>query len=252
MSARFILAFALLLGQSSASAAAPVTWAFEGTVRILEMGEASELAGSLGVTLGAPVSGHVRYRDDVFSLGGSAGGVFDGAMLGFGVVIGDFAGGFDSQYGCCFFDVNVDPASGRGSIGMFGIGVGASSLFPLGAPASLSLRADTPGVIADIVHIPLAPPPLGALRPFSIEDWSDPFGSVGTGVEIGFYGWEGGRIVVELTSLALVPEPEPLALLAVAFAAGASLRRRASWPAPRRAASRPRSGPAAEAARPES
>jgi hypothetical protein len=66
------------------------------------------------------------------------------------------------------------------------------------------------------------------LRPFSIADWSQ-FYSAGTGLEIGAHadtGWPDGRIVVELTSLALVPEPEAFALLALAFVALAARRRR--------------------------
>jgi hypothetical protein len=135
------LSLALGLCRLLRRATAPITWAFEGTVRILE-GETVELAGSLGVTLGAPVSGHVRYRDDVFSVGGPVAGIFDGALLGFEVAIGSFETGFESMFGCCHFDVHLNPGYGD-SYALSGGGGGPDILFPQGVPLSLYLFADT-------------------------------------------------------------------------------------------------------------
>lgn len=221
MIARFVASIGLSLGLASGSMAAPITWVFEGTVRILVTGETPELASSLGVSLGAPVSGHLAYDDSVLSGGHD----HDGAVLGFGFAIGNIESAYTSL-GCCFFDANFDPASGQGSYRIFGMFVSSSLIPAWGSPAALTLIADAPGVIPN-QFLPHAPPPLTALRPFSIADWSDPFAPFGTGLEIGFQGAENGWIVVELTSLALVPEPEAFALLAFAGIAIA-LRRTAA------------------------
>lgn len=227
------IALGVLLGFSLRSEAAPITWAFEGRVRILDIGEASDLADSLGVTLGASVSGQVSYQ----FVGGSF-GRHDGSLLGFDVAIGSFEIGFESM-GCCYFDVDINPPYGD-AYRLYG-GGGTDALFPQGAPLTLYLFADTPGVIPNLL-LPDAPPALSSLRPFSITDWGA-FPSAGTGLEIGFgpgSGWTDGRIVVELTSLALVPEPAPVALLALATAFPMISAGRAR---------RPRSGPAGAAIR---
>lgn len=217
----FTAAALVALGMTSPSRATPITWELEGTVRLVETGSSSALAGSLG----APVAGRVTYDGSAVSMGGTAGGRFDGAVLGFRFAIGGLESAHQSL-GCCFFDVDSDPASGSGSISVFGLFVGPSALFPSGAPVRLSLIADTSGVISDI-GLPQAPPPLSALRAFSIADWSQPYFSAGTGFEIGSQGSDDGRLVVELTRLERVPEPELASLLAASLLALAALRRRA-------------------------
>lgn len=215
MTQRIVFCFivlGLLVGFTPRARAAPITWAFEGTVRYVNVGDASALAGSLGVSVGASATGQLVYESTTPDLVPGS-GTYEGAVTGFGVTIGSYTTGQLEPQTLNAFYVRV-----RG-VNPFDLQIANGSypgdpLFPSGL-LELSLIADTPGVIPDSA-LPGAPPALSALRPFSIDDWT----TIGFGTGLWLFGdlpsSELGGVLVEFSRLELVAEPEVFALLGFA------------------------------------
>jgi hypothetical protein len=222
----FMALMGLLAGIGSRAVAAPITWAFEGTVRYANMGDASALAGSLGVIVGASASGHLTYESTTPEADPGQ-GTYPSAVTGFEVSIGSYTtGALDGGVLDAFY-VRLRDGNPYDADIVDGFHPG-DALFP-GYPGSaiieLSLIADTPGVISGSA-LPAAPPPLSALRPFSIDDWT----TIGYGTGLYLFrdaGPDLGGVLVEFTRLEVVPEPgaPPLVVLAVI---GLALRRRSA------------------------
>lgn len=204
------IALGVLFGSTPRTWAAPITWAFEGIVRSASMGNSSALAGSLGVSVGAPVSGQVTYESTTpESAPGS--GVYNG-LIGFEVVIGSYA----PELGASSLNTLLVSPRSRGNSFDAWIAQGIAepdNLFPSGAVLWLSLLADAPGVITG-PGLPNVPPALSLLRPFALGDWTTI--GYGTGLTLCCGPEQGNEVDVQLTSLALVPESEGLALLGLA------------------------------------
>ena len=221
--AGFRAALALGLGLAGSSSAAPITWEFEGTVRFANLGSASALGGSLGVSVGASAFGRMVYESTTPA--SSPGSTFYlGALTGFEVEVGSYS------------TASIDPARGRdfyqfgvsGPVTPYGWEFAQAStlgdeLFHRSVELTLSLIPNVAGVIR-FSTLPVAPPALSVLRPFSIDDWLD-FG-FGTGVMLSRGSVDTQLLLVQFTRLEAVPEPAGLTLLASVTLSIVALRRR--------------------------
>jgi hypothetical protein len=231
----FVVAAVLGIGFAGIGRSAPITWEFEGRVEIVELSgnlpvgtaELAAVLTSLGVEVGAPVMGSVRYESSTPDDRPEASNArYRGAILHSDATIGSYAVASASDGGDAI--AGTFPESGVSAFfteSYFVDEIGLLNGFGL---IGILLGSHDPTFFApETIGLPLDPPALHDLDPFGLDE-SSAFG-FGSGV---FFGGSTdiGRFVVRasLSRLERVPEPELTLLLAGAGLALAALRRRAS------------------------
>jgi len=240
MTGKGIAGFIAALALAGSSAAAPITWSFEGQVGAIDNASPATLAtlSSLGVSLGSSFAGQVVFESTTPDTSPApTHGTYAGAISSFDVTIGSF-----QASGAHTNSVEVDLVSPIILLRGYGSGT-SSSIFD--TPLLELALVFAPPAKPPSDALPLFPPELATLAPF--EPGASSGSGYGTGVAV--LGTD-AYLFLELTRLVRVAEPGSAALLAFSLAAAGAFTRRSSQPAPRHAASRPRSGRAAGAARP--
>jgi hypothetical protein len=202
------LATALLICLSTPVAhAALITWTFTGVVRDSVNAPIPPGLSSLGVAIGAPVTGFVEFESSTPAVNPSDPTVanYSGAVVNAAVSVGTWS-------------LAIDPA------GLFNQAVVSNTA---GAPGEfLSANMLDPGGIASAPYLALelskhgatlwpgkamllTPPALSALDPYG----ADPTSAWGFGTDVAIFDGAGMELHAQLTSL--VPEPEIAALMAM-------------------------------------
>jgi len=210
--------FLSLVSAASVAHATPVTWEFDGIVRVVSIngGTASDKSlvsaalGALGGTVGTPVSGFIRFDPEVFPSPIKECVVsLSGASLS-QILVGD---GFDS---ILIATTGTEPGASLMELGR--TLVDPTGLFRF-IDMSLELTSQdpfffTPGVI------PIEPPALSALDPFGLDTREGGFG-YGTNLWLAnnssTASGTGFVLRAELTSLVRVPEPGSAVLVIAAL-----------------------------------
>jgi len=202
------LGFLGLLAPFDSAQAVPVTWSFQGTVRDIESPSSLPAAiTSLGVAVGAAVTGSVRIETDtpgdVPYFPGQEENGYPGAVQSAGVTIGDWA--------------LVQGSPGRVDvIGELDLGPGedveSSMIDPVraGVSASFSLALSQQSTLWLTGAMLATPPPLSELNPYALDSFPSSYWINGTEVRVDS---SGAVIHVEMSSLVRVPEPATSALV---------------------------------------
>jgi hypothetical protein len=238
----FVVAAVLGIGFAGTGRAAPITWEFEGRVEIVGVAgnlpvgtaELAAMLTSLGVEVGATVTGSVRYESSTPDDRPEASNArYSGAILNSEAIVGSYRMAGDLFEGDPSFHsreifAGTFPESGISAYftqSHLGDEIGLLSRFGL---MGLELSSHDPSFFApETIGLPLDPPALQDLDPFGFDETSAfGYGSAvffGVSTDIGSF-----TVRASLSRLERVPEPELTLLLAGAGLALAALRRRAS------------------------
>jgi hypothetical protein len=206
---------ALLCLLSPLAQAAPITWTFTGIVQALPGGPVPPALGSLGVAVGAAVTGSVRFESDTPKLfpNDPTVGNYAGAVDQANVTIGSWSLSEDPSP--VFNDVIVSNASEPGEF--FQVNM-VESTGSVSLPFFALELSKPPPTIWPGQAMLLTPPPLSQLDPFG------PDGSTAWGYGTDAVLFAGDlELRIELTSL--VPEPEVAALVAGLLVGLAAVRK---------------------------
>ncbi len=210
----FIAVVGLGLGLAGSSAAAPITWAFEGEVGSTwaETPETLAELSSLGVEPGSSFYGQIVFESDTPDEVTDPGtGQYSGAISLFEVTIGSYheavsTFGTDNGFSVSRYDPEIPN---YGSVSALANGPGSGAIFD-GPYLILQLPGGAPGGIGSDA-LPMFPPDLVSY--FFEEFYVSGFDAV---------------ILGDLTRIVRVPEPALGALLAFSLAAAGVLRSRSS------------------------
>ena len=205
-----------MLAPLALAKAALVTWSFEGTVRDIENpGAIPSDIGSLGVGIGALVSGHVQMEMDTPPANpispGTSTNVFGGAVLNAAVSVADWSLVQTTPGGVLVVgELDLGP----------GESIGAPMTDPNATSATIVLELSQNSALWDTTAMLASPPPLDELNPYGFHSFPSTYFINGTelAVELG-----AAQLHVELSSLLPEPHASLLALLA-AFSLAARRR----------------------------
>lgn len=217
--------------------AADITWTFGGTLLRIDGTPLSPVLQSLGVQIGAPVQGMIRFQSDTPASSGSNANVgqYYGAVEASSLTMGGWSlaqGSFASDPNQTARDLlvsyypSVPTFLEQSQIDMFD----PTGTYPFSVLLGLELTTRQPGVFTSTA-LPLNPPDLSLLDPFNPSP--SPGSGFGTDVVLDAEGGNGSyngiynSFRVSLTSLVrVVPEPGAGGLAALGALVSVLLARR--------------------------